>query len=140
MPRLCYIGNSLLPELPHIMSNDICENESNTDTTHSSYPTLKTIWDCPNLNKELIPGPDGGSVPGWICGWCPPGRGNFKGDNATKALARVAKIQGKNIRFCEGNIPQQKLIQCRNLWLAKPSAKSERSTRVNDMTDSICDI
>ena len=63
------------------------------------------------MNKAAVPGPDGSFVGGWTCGWCPAGKGDFKGDNETKALAHVAKIPGKNIRLCEGNIPKEKLLQ-----------------------------
>ncbi len=138
MPRLGLIGDSFsgTKNLP-IMSEDITHDEMNSDTSNA---TLRSVWDCPQINKALVPGPDGAHVPGWICGWCPAGRGSFKGENATKALAHVAKIQRKNIRFCEGNIPQQKLIQYRNLWMIKSAAKSERTIRVNPMTDSIGDM
>lgn len=119
------------------MSDDIAEDETATET---SIATLKSIWDCPQINKALVPGPDGSFVPGWTCGWCSSGRGTFKGDNATKALAHVAKIQGKNIRFCDGSIPQYKMIQYRNLWMSKSAAKSDRAIRANSMTDSISDM
>jgi hypothetical protein len=41
-------------------------------------PSLKSIWDCDQINKGLVPGADGTSVAGWACGWCPRGC-SFKG-------------------------------------------------------------
>ena len=124
MPWLGYIGDKIMDENNTMMQHN---DESNVDTADSSFLILRKIWDCPNLNKALVPGRDGTSVPGWICGWCPPGRGFFKGDNATKALAHVAKIPRMNIRMCDGNIPQHKLLQYRNLMMAKSNAKSNKS-------------
>ena len=62
-------------------------------------PILTSIWDCPMMNKVLIPGSAGNMVCGWTCGWCPVGRSPFKGDSAPRALAHVAKVPGESIRF-----------------------------------------
>ena len=98
------------------------------------------IWDCHQINKGVVYGPDSISVTGWTCSWCPGDGRSFKGDNATKALAHVAKIAGKNIVFCMGNIPRNKIVQYRNLWMDKSSAKSERSARSEILDNGISNI
>ena len=102
---------------PVNMSSDAdCNNGDESDIEDDdALPKLKSIWDCHQINKGVVPGPDGLSVAGWTCSWCPGGGRSFKGDNATNALAHVAKIAGKNIMFCKGNIPRNKIIQYRNL-------------------------
>jgi hypothetical protein len=75
-----------------------------------------------------------------VGGWCPGGGHSFKGVNATKALAHVAKIRGKNIHFCKGNIPRNKIIQYRELWIDKSNAKSDRSTHSARLDNGISDI
>ena len=121
------------------MSSDAdCNNEDSDDDV--VLPKLKSIWDCHQINKGLVPGPDGTLVAGWTCSWCPGGGQSFKGDNATKALAHIAKLAGKNIVFCMGNIPSNKIIQYRNLWMDKSSAKSERSARSEILDNGISNI
>jgi hypothetical protein len=119
------IGNMLADNNIH---NDDAGDDKGINSGDIVLPPLKSIWDCNQINKGLVPGADSTSVAGWTCGWCPGGR-SFKGDNATKALARVAKISGKNVQFCKGNIPMQKVVQYRNLWMEKSSARLDRSAR-----------
>jgi hypothetical protein len=146
MPHLLYIGDS--SSGPQDLSqrdsanntavgNMLADtnNHNNNDGDNKGInsrdivlPPLKSIWDCNQINKGLVPGADSTSVAGWTCGWCPGGR-SFKEDNATKALAHVAKISGKNVQFCKGNIPMQKVVQYRNLWMEKSSARLDRSAR-----------
>ena len=90
---------SLLAAAVIIMSSDADFNNEESDID-VAIPKLKSIWDCHQINKGVVPGLDGTSVAGWTCSWCPGGGRQFKGDNATKALAHVAKIPGKNIMFC----------------------------------------
>ena len=66
--------------------------------------------------------------------------GAFKGGNATKAPAHVAKIAGRNIWFCNGNIPQAKLKQYRDLYFTKSSAKTDKSLRPDVLAARISDI
>ena len=123
------------------MSSDAFINNEDSDIDDDvALPKLKSIWDCHQINKGLVPSPDGTSVSGWTCSWCPGGGRSFKGDNATKALAHVAKIPGKNVKFCTGNIPRNKVIQYRNLWMEKSSAKSERSARSEVLDNGISNI
>lgn len=103
-------------------------------------PNLKSIWDCSNMNKAVVTGVDGVPIAGWRCSWCPGGGRFFRGDNATKALAHIAKIEGKNIQFCKGNIPQNKIIQYRNLWMVKSNSKLDRSARSAALEDGINDM
>jgi hypothetical protein len=76
----------------------------------------------------------------WLDMWLVSRGGTFKGDNATKALAHVAKIAGKNICYCYGNIPQFKLKQYRDLYFLKSVAKTDRSLRHDALVASISDI
>ncbi len=64
----------------------------------------------------------------------------FKGDNATKTLAHIAKISGKNVQFCKGNLPMQKVVQYRNLWMEKSSARLDRSARSALFKNGISDL
>jgi hypothetical protein len=84
--------------------------EESVNSNDDPLLVLSSIWDCPQINKAVVLGPAGIMVAGWICGWCPPGKGAFKGDNATMALACVAKILRNNIRSCDGNIPLEKML------------------------------
>jgi hypothetical protein len=129
--------------MSHIDSDDgnnINNNEEDSADSDVTLPRLKTIWECAHINKTVMAGADGVPVSGWTCNWCPHGGRFFKGDNATKALAHVAKITGKNIQFCRGNIPRNKVIQYRNLWLEKSSAKADRTARTVVLEDSISDM
>ena len=103
-------------------------------------PILATIWDCPMMNKVLIPGPAGSMVCGWTCGWCPVGRPPFKGDSAPRALAHVAKVPGESIWFCDGIIPLAKIRQYRDLHLSKIQNKSERNARKTVLNDTISNL
>jgi len=119
----------------------IINDDANSSTDNAVIPTkLKSIWDCNRMNKGLVPGADGIPVAGWTCGWCPGGGRSFKGENATKALAHVAKIKGKNIISCTGNIPRHKIIQYRDLWLERSSTKSEKNARSAVLDNSISDM
>lgn len=120
--------------------NNINNNEEYSTDSDVTLPNLKTIWGCAHINKTVTTDADGVPVSGWTCNWCPHGGRFFKGDNATKALAHVAKISGKNIQFCRGNIPRNKLIQYRNLWLEKSSAKADRTARTAVLENSISDM
>ena len=110
----------------------------NIDQALCDRPCLKSIWNCPQINNSIIPGAGGIHVAGWICGWC-SGGWTFKGDNATKALAHVVKIAGRNFRFCDGNIPQPKLKPYRDLVYLKSSVKADRSLHHHLLAASISD-
>jgi hypothetical protein len=105
-----------------------------------ALPNLMSIWDCPQMKKAVFQGQDDMFVAGWTCGWCPGGKGSFRGDNTTKALAHADKILGKNVRPCEGNIPQENILQYRNLYWMKTSTKPDRSACSNNLKNSILDM
>ena len=119
------------------------EEESNNvgdDHIESPLPILNTIWDCPMMNKVLIPGPGGSMVCGWTCGWCPVGRAPFKGGSAPRALAHVAKVSGVSIWFCDGSIPIAKIRQYWDLHLSKMQNKSEKEARKTVLYDTISNL
>jgi hypothetical protein len=119
-------------------NNDDGDNEG-INSGDFVLPPLKSIWDCDQINKGLVLSADGTSVARWTCGWCFGGR-SFKGDNATKALAHVAKVSGKNVQFWKGSIPMQKVVQYRNLWMEKSSARLDRSARSALFKNGISDL
>lgn len=103
-------------------------------------PILTSIWDCPMMNKVLIPASAGNMVCGWTCGWCPVGRSPFKGDSAPRALAHVAKVPGESIRFSDGNIPLPKIRQYRDLHLSKIQNKFDKNARMTVLNDTISNL
>jgi hypothetical protein len=40
------------------------------DINDMPLPKLKSIWDCDQINKVVVPGSDGTFVAGLMCGWC----------------------------------------------------------------------
>jgi hypothetical protein len=60
--------NDMLPEHPALLNPDVDIDEAVCD-----LPCLKSIWDCPQMNKAVVPSAGGNHVAGWTCGWCPGG-------------------------------------------------------------------
>ena len=148
LPRLVYTGSKAasLPLPPSgVGTSTMSVNYGNDGGSEGdsistdALPPLKSIWDCPKLIKGQVSGPQNTMVTGWLCLWC-PGGGEFKGDNATKALAHVAKVAGRNVRFCEGNIPQAKLKQYRDLYYSKTAERADRNNRQDVLNSNIQDI
>jgi hypothetical protein len=65
---------------------------------------LKSIWECPKINKVGVGLENGKKQARWSCGWCQSGDQTFKTAHATKALAHVLSLPRCDIRACKGNI------------------------------------
>ena len=62
-------------------------------------PPLKSVFDCPKLQRDVVQG----GVVGWVCAWCGI---FFKGVYATRALKHVLKVSLKSgVRACPAAIP-----------------------------------
>jgi hypothetical protein len=87
-----FLPPRLLPHLPP---------PPNLEVPHAH---LKSIWECPKINKVSVELENGKSQAGWRCGWCQSGNQMFKTAHATKALAHVLSLPRCNIHACKGNI------------------------------------
>jgi hypothetical protein len=65
---------------------------------------LKSIWECPKIDKVGAKLENGKIQAGWRCGWFQSGNQMFKTAHATKALAHVLSLLRCNIRACKGDI------------------------------------
>ncbi len=98
---------------------------------------LKSIWECPKINKVGVELENGKIQAGWRCGWCQSGDQMFKTAHATKALAHVLSRPRCNIRACKGDISKSYMISYRDLYQRTTLANKERNSMTGDMTDSI---
>ena len=115
------------------------------DADDAELPVLRSIWECPWINKCSGFDDNGKAFLGWTCGWCPRGNDGsepipFRTMNATKALAHVVKVAGYDIRPCRGNITAAKSNQYKALYLLKTLTKEERMNRKDTMSRSISDL
>ena len=98
---------------------------------------LKSIWECPKINKVSVELENGKIQAGWRCGWCQSGDQMFKTAHATKALAHVLSLPRCDIRACKGDISESYMILYRDLYQWTTMANKERNSMTGDMTDSI---
>ncbi len=98
---------------------------------------LKSIWECPKINKVGEELENGKIQAGWRCGWCQSGDQMFKTAHATKALAHVLSLPRCNIRACKGDISESYMISYRDLYQWTTLANKERNSMTGDMTDNI---
>ena len=75
-------------------------NDDDDDGGGKQLSTILSVWDDNDINLD-----DAG---GWTCGFC---RSTFKGRNATKALAHVAKTPRMHIRMCSAKIPEHRMAR-----------------------------
>ena len=77
-------------------------NEDGSVATSTSTGTYqpKTVWDFDCVKRSVRK--DGTKV--WNCTWCSR---EYQMWNATKALAHLTKIPGKNIKGCTARIPEE---------------------------------
>ncbi len=98
---------------------------------------LKSIWECPKINKVSVELENGKIQAGWRCEWCQSGDQMFKTAYATKASAHVLSLPRCNIRACKGNISESYMILYRDLYQRTTMANKERNSTTGDMTNSI---
>ncbi len=98
---------------------------------------LKSIWECPTINKVSVELENGKIQARWRCGWCQSDDQMFKTAHATKALAHVLSLPRCNIYACKGNIFKSYMILYRDLYQWTTLADMERNSTTGDMTDSI---
>ncbi len=98
---------------------------------------LKSIWECPKINKVSVELENGKIQAGWRCGWCQSGNQMFKTAHATKALAHVLSLLRCNIRTYKGTISESYMILYRDLYQWSALANKEHNSMNRDMTDSI---
>ncbi len=97
---------------------------------------LKSIWECPKINKDSVELENGKIQAGWRCGWCQSGDQMFKTAHAAKAVAHVLSLLRCNIRACKGDISKSYMILYRDLYQWTMLANKERNSMTGDMTDS----
>ena len=114
----------IIPTLPAIFPTP-----SNTSTLNLQVPyaNLKSIWDCPKINKVSTPLENGKLQAGWRCEWCQTGDQMFKTAHATKALAHVLGLPKCDIRACRGVISESYMILYRDLYQRTALAAKERN-------------
>ncbi len=120
-----FLPPHLLPHLPP---------PSDLEVPHAH---LKSIWECPKINKVSVELENGKLQAGWRCGWCQSGDQMFKTAHATKALAHVLSLPRCNIHACKGDISKSYMISYRDLYQRRTLANKERNSTTGDMTDSI---
>jgi hypothetical protein len=98
---------------------------------------LKSIWECPKINKVSVELENGKIQAGWSCGWCQSGNQMFKTAHATKALAHVLSLPRCNIHACKGDISKSYMILYRDLYQWTTLANKEHNSITGDMTDSM---
>jgi hypothetical protein len=98
---------------------------------------LKSIWECPKINKVSVELENGKIQAGWRCGWCQSGDQMFKTAHATKTLAHVLSLTRCNIRACKGNISKFYMILYRDLYQWTTLSNKDHNSTTGDMTDSI---
>ncbi len=98
---------------------------------------LKSIWECPKINKVGVELENGKIQAGWRCGWCQSGNQMFKTTHATKALAHVLSLPRCNIHACKDNISKSYMILYRDLYQWTMLANKECNLMTGDMTDSL---
>jgi hypothetical protein len=101
---------------------------------------LKSIWECPKINKVGVELENGKIQAGWRCGWCQSGDQMFKTAHVTKALAHVLSLPRYDICACKGNISESYMISYRDLYQRTTLANKEGNSMTGDMTDSINEI
>jgi hypothetical protein len=101
------------------------------------HAQLKSIWECPQINKVSVELENGKNQAGWRCGWCQSGDQMFKTAHATKALAHVLSFPRCDIRACKGGISESYMILYRDLYQRTALANKKRNSTTGDMTDSI---
>jgi hypothetical protein len=116
---------SLPPHLPPL---------PNLEVTHAH---LKSIWECPKINKVGVEHENGKIQAGWRCGWCQSGNLMFKTSHATKAFAHVLSYSRCDIRACKGDISKSYMILYRDLYQRNTLANKEGNSMTGDMTDSM---
>ena len=67
---------------------------------------------------------DNDEKPRWQCLWCTE---DYGGHNATKCLHHAARIRGKGIKICSGDIPDNHYKRYYNLYEQKMGAKSKKN-------------
>ena len=89
----------LLPTPPDPPQQPNAEAGEGEVALPAPLPPLKSIFDCPKLQRDVIQG----GVVGWVCAWC---GFFFKGVHATCALKHVLKVSLKSgVRACPAAIP-----------------------------------
>jgi hypothetical protein len=101
------------------------------------YAHLKSIWECPKINKVSVELENGKIQDGWRCGLCQSGDQMFKTAHATKALVHVLSLPRCDICACKGDISKSYMISYRDLYQQTTLANKERNSSTEDMTDSI---
>ncbi len=101
---------------------------------------LKSIWECPKINKVGVELENGKIQAGWRCGWCQSGDQMFKTAHVTKALAHVLSLPRCDIHACIGDISKLYMILYRDLYQRTTFANKERNSMTGDMTDSIIEM
>ncbi len=98
---------------------------------------LKSIWECPKINKIGVELENGKIQAGWRCEWCQFGDQMFKTAHGTKALAHVLSLPRCDICACKDNISKSYMISYRDLYQRITLANKECNSMTGDMTDSI---
>ena len=113
-------GGADMPSLPlHILP------PPNLEVPHAH---LKSIWECPKINKVSVKLENRKIQAGWRCGWCQSGDQMFKTAHATKALAHVLSLpRCRDIRACKGDISESYMISYRDLYQGSALANKEHS-------------
>jgi hypothetical protein len=122
-------GGADMPSLPPHLPPPL-----NLEVPHAH---LKSIWECPNINKVSVELENGKIQAGWRCGWCQSGDQMFKTAHVTKALAHVLSLPRCDIRACKGDISKSYMISYRDLFQRTTFANKERNSTTGDITDSI---
>ncbi len=122
-------GEADMPSLPpHLPA------PPNLEVLHAH---LKSIWECPKINKVGVELKNGKIQAGWRCGWCQSGNQMFKTTHATKAFAHVLSLLRCDIHACKGDISKLYMILYRDLYQRTTLANKERYSMTGDMTDTI---
>jgi hypothetical protein len=126
-------GRADMPFLPPPLLSHL-PPPPNLEVPHSH---LKSIWECPKINKVNVELENIKIQAGWRCGWCQSGDQMFKTAHATKALAHVLSLPRCDIRACKGNTSKLYMILYRDLYQQSALATKERNSLNGDMADSI---
>ncbi len=120
-----FLPPRLLPHLPPPLDLEV------------PHVHLKSIWECPKINKVTVELKNEKIQAGWRCGWCQSGDQMFKTAHATNALAHILSLPRCNIHACKGDISKSYVISYRDLYQWSALATKERNSMNGDMTDSI---
>ncbi len=93
-------GVHLAPLPPQGTGNLLIDVDEEKD--EEPLPVLKSIWDCPMINKLAGFDDNGNPFSGWTCGWCPLENDGsspkpYQTMNATKSLVHVTRVEEYDI-------------------------------------------